>query len=103
MRGPSRHPGDREARRRLLDDSGDDMYVGVVERTTIYLDTALKRRLREVAAARRTTEASILREALQAYLAQESRPQVRPVGTSADGGVAHRVDEALHELGFGRE
>jgi plasmid stability protein len=74
-----------------------------MERTTIYLDTALKRRLREVAAARRTTEASILREALRAYLAAESRPRVRPVGASTDGGIAHRLDDALRELGFGRE
>ncbi len=74
-----------------------------MERTTIYLDAALKRRLREVAVARRTTEASILREALRAYLGTESRPKVRPVGASTDGGVAHRVDEALHEAGFGRE
>jgi hypothetical protein len=74
-----------------------------MERTTIYLDTALKRRLREVAVARRTTEASILREALRAYLASEVRAKVRPVGTSTDGGIAHRADDALRELGFGRE
>jgi hypothetical protein len=29
--------------------------------------------------------------------------EVRPVGASTDGGIAHRVDDALRELGFGRE
>jgi hypothetical protein len=53
--------------------------------------------------ARSTTEASILREALRAYLATEIRAKVRPVGTSTDGGIAHRADDALRELGFGRE
>jgi plasmid stability protein len=73
-----------------------------MERSTIYLDPELKRRLREAAARRGVTEASVLREALEKYLAAERRPGVRPVGKSRDGGVAGRVDEALEELGFGR-
>jgi len=73
-----------------------------MERTTVYIDSGLKRRLKAAAAARGTTEASIFREALERYLTRERRPRVRPVGKSADGGVAHRIDEALDELGFGR-
>ncbi len=73
-----------------------------MERTTIYLDPDLKRRLKEAAGRRGVTEASILREALERYLAAETRPRVRPVGRSRDGGVAGRVDDALLELGFGR-
>jgi hypothetical protein len=73
-----------------------------MERTTLYLESSLKRRLREAASVRRTTEASIVREALEAWLQGHPRPKVRPVGRSRDGGVAHRVDEALEELGFGR-
>lgn len=74
-----------------------------MERTTVYLDAALKRKLKEAAASRGVSEASLLREALGAYLREEPRPAVRPVGRSTDGGVARRVDDALEELGFGRE
>jgi predicted transcriptional regulator len=73
-----------------------------VERTTIYLDPVLKRRLQEAATLRKMTEASVVREALERYLASVDRPQVKPIGASTDGGVAHRVDDALEELGFGR-
>ena len=73
-----------------------------MERTTVYLDTALKRKLKEAAARRGVSEASLLREALAAYLQEGERPRLRPVGKSTDGGVAHRVDEALDDLGFGR-
>ncbi len=73
-----------------------------MERTTVYMDSNLKRRLKAAAATRGTTEASILREALERYLTAERRPRIRPVGKSRDGGIAHRVDEALEELGFGR-
>ena len=73
-----------------------------MDRTTIYLDPELKRRLKEAAGRRGVTEASILREALEKYLAAERRPRVRPVGRSRDGGVGHDVDGALAGLGFGR-
>jgi len=84
-----------------LDRTLDDIYAYVMERTTVYFDATLKRRLKEAASRSGTTEASILREALERYLADAQRPTVRPVGTSRDGGVAHRVDEALRETGFG--
>ncbi len=73
-----------------------------MERSTIYLDSTLKRRLKEAAARRGVTEATVLREALEQYLVREKRPALEAVGKSTDGGVAHRVDEALDELGFGR-
>lgn len=85
-----------------LDGVPCDIYVCVVERTTIYLDPALKRQLKEAARKRGVTEAAILREALQRYLGSAPQPELEPVGTTADGGVAHRADEALDELGFGR-
>jgi hypothetical protein len=74
-----------------------------MERTTVYLDAALKRKLAETAKRRGITEAKLLREALSEYLKREERPRVEPVGKSTDGGVAGRVDEALEELGFGRK
>ena len=73
-----------------------------MDRTTLYLDPPLKRRLKRAAARKGTTEAALLREALERYLAAEKSPKLRPVGRSADGGVAHRTDEALADLGFGQ-
>jgi predicted transcriptional regulator len=74
-----------------------------MERTTVYLDGGLKRRLKSEAARRGTTEASLLREALAQYLSTDKRRarKLKPVGKSKDGGVAHRADEALAELHFG--
>jgi len=73
-----------------------------MERTTIYLDPSLKRRLKTAATRRGVAEALLVRTALEQFLAEEGSVVVRPVGESADGGVAGRVDEALEELGFGR-
>ena len=85
-----------------LDNLTGDIYVDVVERTTIYLDPTLKRRLQEAASLRKMTEASIVREALEHYLSSVDRPRIKSIGASSDGGIAHRVDDALDELGFGR-
>lgn len=73
-----------------------------MERTTVYLDSALKRELKEAARKRGVTEAALLREALRRFLRGASQPELQPVGRSSDGGVAHEADEALDELGFGR-
>ena len=73
-----------------------------MERTTVYLDTELKRRLKEAAARRRTSEARLIREALAQYLVGEERPTLRAVGRSEDGGIADRDEESLADLGFGR-
>lgn len=79
-----------------------DIYAGVVERTTIYLDADLKRRLKTAAARSGRSEASTIREALEQYLASEETVRLRPVGRSNDGGVADQDEPALGELGFGR-
>jgi hypothetical protein len=71
-----------------------------VERTTVFLDAALKRRLRRAAAERDVTEASLIREALERHLGPTDQPMLQPVGESRDGGVADRVDDALADLGF---
>lgn len=68
----------------------------------MYLDAALKRRLKEAAARQGATEAFILREALRRFLDGAPVRLPKPVGKCRDGGVAHRADEALEELGFGR-
>ncbi len=80
-----------------------DIYAGVMERTTIYLDPELKRRLKEAAARARISEAKLIRAALGSYLSREKPVLLEPVGQSEDGGIAGRDEEALEELGFGRE
>ena len=73
-----------------------------MERTTVYLEGSLKRLLKEEAARRGQTEASLLREAVAEYLTRTRRQPIRPVGRSQDGGVARDVDAALGALGFGK-
>ena len=74
-----------------------------MERTTVYLDPQLKRQLKEAARRRKTSEAALIREALNRFLAPKARkPAIRPVGKSSDGGRGHRTDEVLEELEFGR-
>jgi len=73
-----------------------------MERTTVYLDESLKRRLKEYAEVSGETEASIIRESLESFLSSKPRRTLRPVGRSRDGGAARRVDQELEELGFGR-
>ena len=71
-----------------------------MERTTVYFDESMKRRLKEVASAEGVSEASVLREAVNRYLDQREMPKLRPVGRSRDGGVARRVDQVLKKRGF---
>jgi hypothetical protein len=81
------------------------MYVDVMERTTVYLDTELRLRLKEAASRRSTTEAALIREALERFLAklsQSGRRTLKSVGRTTDGGVARDLDGALDEIGFGR-
>jgi len=72
-----------------------------MERTTVYLDAELRRRLKEAAARRGSTEASLIREALARYLVDDEPAALRPVGRSEDGGVASGDERALEDLRFG--
>ena len=86
-----------------LDLELDDVYADVVmERTTVYLDEELKRRLKTAAARAGTSEAHMIRQALLRDLGTEEAPALRPVGRSRDGGVAERDEQSLADLGFGR-
>ena len=74
-----------------------------MERTTVYLDPELKRRLKSAAAQAHVSEARVIREALALYLTREAHVQLRPLGRSTDGGVADRDEETLEDIGFGRQ
>ena len=78
--------------------------LDLLERTTVYLDEATKRLLKAAAHRRGVPEAQIIRETLAKHLSSSANapPRPQPVGRSKDGGVAHRLDEALAETGFGK-
>ena len=74
-----------------------------MERTTVFLEPDLKRRLHEAARQRGSTDASLIREALESFLeARPAKRRIKPLGRSTDGGVARDVDAALAKTGFGK-
>lgn len=75
-------------------------------RTTIYLPEALKERIEAYAARHGSSEAAIIRQAVEQLLDVEHDhswvSDLAGIGYSQDGGpVADRVDEVLAETGFG--
>ncbi|HEX7183864.1 MAG TPA: CopG family transcriptional regulator [Thermoanaerobaculia bacterium] len=76
-----------------------------MKRTTIYLDPDLEVLLKLEAIRRKQPMAELLREALRSYLS--SAPRKIPPGAGAfDSGhtdTASRAEEALGELGFGKD
>jgi predicted transcriptional regulator len=77
-------------------------------RTTIYLPEPVKERVEEYAARHATTEAAVIREAVERLLSAEHDrswlQELAGVGRSEDGRpVADRIDEALTETGFGTD
>lgn len=72
-----------------------------VRRTTIYLTDDLKAALERTAAARRTTEAEVVRSALATVTSEHAYPPPRlPLFESGDPTLAERLDEELAD-GFG--
>ena len=72
-----------------------------MERTSFYLDSELKRKLRAAASRAGVSEAQVIRTALACHLAEQERIRPQPVGQSFDGGVAAEDEEALRKMGFG--
>ena len=71
-----------------------------MEKTTVYLPSALKEALKRAAAERGVSEAEVIRESLRAAV-DEPRPAPRPALFASDEVLADRVDEAL--AGFGEQ
>ncbi len=69
-------------------------------KTTVYLPEDLKHRLASLARERETSEAALIREAVEQLVATRGRRPRLGLYRSTDGGVADRVDEALAR-GFG--
>jgi hypothetical protein len=71
-----------------------------MQKTTVYLPEALKRRLARAADRRGEPEAQLIRTAIERLLDDEARPRpTLPLFRSADPTLAEHVDEAL--AGFG--
>ena len=72
-----------------------------MKRTTVYLPDELKAALERTAAAHGTSEADVVRSALQSATAEHAYPPPRlPLFTSGDPTLAERVDDEL-AAGFG--
>jgi len=72
-------------------------------KTTIYLPDELKRRVEQAARERATSEANVIRAALDAAVPPLERPRPTfPLFDSGRGDIAERVDELLAES-FGRD
>ena len=70
-----------------------------MERTTISLPASLLQRLRRIAAERRTSMASIIREAVEEKVARyQPRPRSLGMGASGRQDVARRTAEEPPEL-----
>ena len=69
-------------------------------KTTLYIPEDLKRRLSRLARQRGTSEAELVRTAIERLVDQEQRPRPRlPLFHGPDPTLAERVDEALADFG----
>jgi predicted transcriptional regulator len=59
-----------------------------MEKTTLYLDPETHRQLQEAARRQQRPQAQLIREAVAAYLATQSRPLPRSIGMGEDGTLA---------------
>jgi len=74
----------------------------LMEKTTIYLPTELKRAVAKLARARKSSEAEVIREALVRLVASSEAPAPKlPLFRARGKSIAHRIDEVLAD-GFGR-
>jgi len=70
------------------------MVYCTMRKTTVYLTDELQRGLKELAHRSGRPEADLLREALRAYLAQQTRPQPLSLGAGQDLELSARESEA---------
>jgi len=71
-----------------------------MHKTTLYLDDATYERIRRRAEASGTTQASIIREALAAFLGESMpRPSSIGMGDSGSGDLSERAEELLEGMG----
>jgi hypothetical protein len=59
-----------------------------MEKTTLYLEPELHRQLQDAARRQKRPQAQLIREAVAAYLATQTRPFPRSIGMGEDGMLA---------------
>jgi len=75
--------------------------VRAMEKTTVYLTPDLKARIAATARVRGTSEAAVIRDAIQSFT-EHPRPTLPLFHGTGETNIAERVDELLAE-GFGRD
>ena len=71
-----------------------------MEKTTLYLDEHLKQAIQRTAQAQGTTQAAVIRAAIEAHvLVSPQRPRSIGLGNSGRGDLAERADELLDGMG----
>ncbi|MGF1664557.1 MAG: CopG family transcriptional regulator [Kineosporiaceae bacterium] len=74
-------------------------------RTTVYLPEALKHRVETYAATYGTTEAAVIRDALERLLSPDTDrswvTELAGIGSASGPPIGDRIDEALADSGFG--
>jgi len=74
-----------------------------MHKTTLYLDERIYRMIRQRAEARRTTQAAVIREALEAHLAGGAGRRPRSIGMgAATSDLSERAEELLAGMGEDR-
>lgn len=73
--------------------------MGGMEKTTLYLPSALKAAVKRAARERHVSEAEVIRDALRATVVEPARP--RPRGGFLSGGPPIAADVDPHLEGFG--
>ena len=74
-----------------------------MEKTTLYLPIGLQRTLREVARRSGRSQATLIREALERYLAGQDRPRPASIGVASDGTLDAADSEAWLRAQWGRQ
>lgn len=71
-----------------------------MHKTTLYLDERIYRLIRDKAAANKTTQAAVIREALEFYVGGGRRQRPRSVGLGAGpADLSERAEELLTGMG----
>lgn len=65
--------------------------MDTLEKTTVYLPAETRRQLSEVARRRNVTQAQLIRDALDAFLASQERPTLRSLGAGRSTEITGRT------------
>ncbi|MGH7903239.1 MAG: ribbon-helix-helix protein, CopG family [Candidatus Dormibacteraceae bacterium] len=73
-----------------------------MEKTTLYLPTELQHRIRDLARRQHRSQAQLVREALERYLAEQPRRTFHSAGSGEDGEISGATSEDYLRARWGR-